>query len=202
MQLSSLLIPSWLLFPYLLHSVSMTYVALLRGINVGGNNKVEMKVLKQTFEKLGLSDVKTYINSGNVIFHDDRSPTRLIPLLERAIEAEFGFSVKVLLRSLRQMKAVAKELPKDWTKDSPMSCDVLFLWEEFDSPQTLELLAVHPSVDKVKYVDGAIIWMIDRNNYTKSGLPKVIGTKLYKNMTIRNYNTTVKLLTLMNESSR
>jgi len=79
-------------------SYSMIYVALLRGINVGGNRTVSMKTLKAVFEAAGMTDVRTYINSGNVVFSSKlRSPKRIAPLLGKAIAAEFGFAVDVLV---------------------------------------------------------------------------------------------------------
>ena len=77
----------------------MIYVALLRGINVGGKNKVEMRKLKATFEDAGMGNVTTYINSGNVVFTDNRrKPPRIVSVLEEAIAADLGFEIKVLIR--------------------------------------------------------------------------------------------------------
>ena len=90
----------------------MTYVALLRGINVGGNRKVDMKRLKVTFESCGFADVRTYINSGNVVFcSDSTDPRALVETLEAAIESEFGFPVKVLLRDAESIRAIVEALP-------------------------------------------------------------------------------------------
>jgi uncharacterized protein (DUF1697 family) len=72
----------------------VVYVALLRGINVGGKNKMEMARLKATFESAGMKDVTTYINSGNVVFTDNRrKPATINRTLEKAIEADFGFAI-------------------------------------------------------------------------------------------------------------
>lgn len=176
----------------------MTYVALLRGINVGGNNKVDMKLLKAAFERVGMCSVVTYINSGNVIFSDDAyAPSELVLILEKAIEQEFGFAVKVLLRDADSMKAVAEVLPDEWHNNEAMKCDVMFLWDEANTPEVLNQLTIMPGIDTVKYVNGAILWHVDRQNLTQSGQQKLVGTKLYKQMTIRNCNTTRKLLELM-----
>ncbi len=177
----------------------MVYVALLRGINVGGKNKVEMKRLKQTFERLGLRDVATYINSGNVIFSDDlRKPQDLSGTIEKAIEKDFGFAVEVLIRSKDDLSAIADTLPDTWVNDQTMKCDVMFLWEEVASPKVLNGLSIKPEIEDVKYTSGAIIWRVDKKNVTKSGMMKLVGTQLYKKMTIRNCNTVRKLLSLMN----
>ena len=176
----------------------MVYVALLRGINVGGKNKMEMARLKATFESAGMKDVTTYINSGNVVFTDNRrKPATITRTLEKVIEAHFGFAIKVLIRDLPSIKKLLKALPDSWTNDSKMRCDVLFLWESFDKKEVLNELSWKPEIEDVVYVSGAVIWRIDRPNVNRSRLFKIIGTDLYRGMTIRNCNTVRKLAELM-----
>jgi uncharacterized protein (DUF1697 family) len=178
----------------------MTYVALLRGINVGGNNKVEMKRLKVVFEELGLTNVKTYINSGNIIFQDTKhTASELMAMLEKAIEKEVGFSIKVLLRDLNAIKAANDALPDSWVNNSSMKCDVMFLWENIDSKKILDDLPEKKDFEDVQYIPGAILWRVDREHLTKSRMLKLAGTELYKHMTIRNCNTVRKLYWLMKE---
>lgn len=176
----------------------MIYVALLRGINVGGNNKVDMKTLKKVFEEAGMSSVKTYINSGNIIFSDSgRSKAELTTVLEEAIHAHFGLRIKVLLYSFDEFQLIAEAVPADWTNDTEMKSDVLFLWEEVDTESVLEGLIVKPDIDSVQYVQGAVLWSVDRDKVTRSGMAKIIGTPLYKLVTIRNVNTVRKLYDMM-----
>jgi uncharacterized protein (DUF1697 family) len=176
----------------------MTYVALLRGINVGGKNKVAMPRLKKTFEEVGLTEVSTYINSGNVIFKDiKRSPTTIVTALEKAIEKDFGFPIKVLIRDLSAMRKVIKALPDTWINDQKMKCDVMFLWGDVDRKGIVKDLKVKPEIEDVVYVPGALIWRVDRPAITRSGMLKMVGTDLYKAMTIRNCNTVRKLAELM-----
>ncbi len=174
-----------------------TYVALLRGINVGGNSKVPMKTLKTLFEGFGYMDVSTYINSGNVIFKSSKSPAVLVKEIEKGIEKKFGFAVRVIIRDLKNIQKLAKAIPKEWTNDKERRTDVLFLWDEFDSKKTVSLIAQNPDVDVLKYFSGAIVWTFDRKYYTKSEMHKFIGTKVYKGMTARNVNTVRKLAELM-----
>lgn len=179
----------------------MIYVALLRGINVGGKNKVEMRKLKSTFEQAGMSNVTTYINSGNVVFKDNRrKPPSVMSVLENAIEKDLGLSIKVLIRDLPAIKKVIKALPAAWTNDAKMRCDVMFLWENFDNKSVLRELTIKPEIEDVIYIPGAIIWRIDRSNVMKSRVPKMIGTDLYRGMTIRNCNTVRKLAQMMETS--
>lgn len=176
----------------------MVYVALLRGVNVGGKNKVDMKQLKAAFEEAGMTSVRTYINSGNVIFSSSlRSRARLTKVLEEAIERAFGFRVEVLVRDLKSMRAVVKALPRTWVNDATTKCDVMFLWDEVARPSVVKELPIKAEIEDVKYVSGALLWRVDRNSVTRSGQMKLVGTPLYKRMTIRNCNTTRKLLELM-----
>lgn len=172
----------------------MVYVALLRGINVGGNNKVDMRQLKAAFEDAGMKSVTTYINSGNVIFSDgSHKPAKIVTLLEGIIKTKFGFAIKVLVRDIDNVVAIVKALPRVWQNNADMKCDVMFLWEAIDSPKVIDQLMIKPGIDHVRYAGGAVLWRVDRKNAAKSGMQKLVGTKLYKQMTIRNCNTVRKL---------
>ncbi len=174
------------------------YVALLRGINVGGNNKVEMYRLKKVFEVIGHSNVVSYINSGNVVFEsNEKNIEKLITHIEKAIKKEFGFEVKTIVRDNKSIQRVCKATPLKWKNDLAERTEVLFLWDEYDTKKSLDLLVATKGVDTLLYTKGAIIWNMDKKHYTKSGLRKLIGTKLYKNMTARNINTVRKLEELM-----
>lgn len=179
----------------------MISVALLRGINVGGKNKVEMGRLRQTFERVGLAGVRTYINTGNVIFDSGgRSPGALRPDLQAAITDEFDLELEIVLRDIDEMTATAEAIPESWVNDSTMKCDVMFLWESVDSPDIIEELPVREGIDTVTYVPGAVIWKVDRPNLTRSGMSRIVGTNLYKAMTVRNCNTVRKIVELMAEA--
>ena len=173
----------------------MVCVALLRGINVGGKNRVEMAKLKASFERLNFEDVKTYINSGNVIFRHDELPQA--ETIERALEADFGFAIRVTVRSHQNIESVTGALPDDWVNDADMKCDVMFLWDHVDGPELMDELTVKPDIDEVKRVEGALIWRVDRPVVTRSGMMRLAGSELYKSMTVRNCNTVRKLAAMM-----
>ncbi|RAU97933.1 DUF1697 domain-containing protein [Paenibacillus sp. YN15] len=195
----------------------MIYVALLRGINVGGNNKVDMKRLKAAFEQAGMRQVVTYINSGNIVFSWDAEEAasgrslsgeqeqelkrKLAGILEEAILREFNLPIRVVIRSLKDIREVIRHLPEAWTNDDTMRSDVLFLWAEADAPEVLDELKFKPEIDRVLYAPGAVLWSVDRANATRSGMQKLIGTKLYGLMTVRNVNTTRKIHQLMEEAA-
>lgn len=178
----------------------MIYVALLRGINVGGNSKVEMQKLKTTFETLGSRNVTTYINSGNVVFSDARTAEELIPLIEEAIAKDFGLEIRIVLRDLISIRKVCQKVPTDWTNDEKQKTDVLFLWEEIDNSDIIKKIVINPAIENVLYVKGALVWNIGRENVTKGGGVKLIKTGFYRHMTARNINTVRKLYELMNKT--
>jgi uncharacterized protein (DUF1697 family) len=173
----------------------MMYVALLRGINVGGNAKVEMPKLKAAFEREGFTKVSTYINSGNVIFESVTPP--IASHIEKMIEDDFGLPVKVLIRDKDELEAVTKALPEQWQNNDSMKCDVMFLWEEVDNPAVLAQLPTDPNLEDIVYIPGAVIWRVDRVHQPKSKMDKIIGTNIYKKMTARNCNTVRKLFAMM-----
>ncbi len=176
----------------------MKYVALLRGINVGGKNKVSMKELSAALEQAGFSNVSTYINSGNIFFSDNSSDAgKLQKQVEAVITASFGLNIKALVLNKPTIDAVVSAIPSDWTNDSGMKCDVMFLWDKYRSEDVFKQLPIKPGIDTAKYVDSAIIWGVPRDKATKSGLPKIIGTDIYAHMTIRNCNTARKIQQLM-----
>jgi len=178
----------------------MVYVALLRGINVGGKNKVDMKRLKATFERVGMKSVVTYINSGNIIFIDEEHrKAEIAELLEKAIAEDFSLNLKVLIRSLPEYDAMMAVLPDSWKNDDRMKGDVLFLGEEIDPEEIKSKLTIKPGIDMVLFAPGAILWAVDKDKVTKSGLFKIVGTDLYKAMTVRNVNTTRKIYGIMKE---
>lgn len=178
------------------------YTALLRGINVGGNSKVEMSKLKEIFVGLGFTDVRTYINSGNVIFSSKQMEiNELTELVQKTLKKKFGFEIKVLIINEKTLLAIEKKVPAAWTNDTNQRTDVIFLWNEFDKKATLKEVLINPEVDNLLYTKGAIIWNLKKEHYAKSKMRNFIGTTVYKNMTARNINTVRKLVQLTKSAS-
>jgi uncharacterized protein (DUF1697 family) len=168
------------------------HVALLRGINVGGKHKVEMAALRAGFEAAGLRDVATYLNTGNVVFGGKASVRRL----ESIVSEVAGFDVAVLVRSATQLAEVVGAIPPAWVAGKDERCEVLFLGPEDDEPGVVEQLPHNPDVEELAYVPGAVLWHLDRTRYTKSRMTKVIGTDLYRRMSMRSAGTVRKLAEL------
>jgi uncharacterized protein (DUF1697 family) len=174
------------------------YVALLRGINVGGKSKVEMKKLKAIFETLGYENVSTYINSGNVIFTTAEKDTqKIVADIEHALAKKLGMQLRVVVRDAKNIQKLVKAIPAEWLNNAEQKTDILFLWDAYDTKKSLGLIKQCEGVDTLLYISGAIVWNIDRVYYSKSGMQKFIGTELYKHMTARNVNTVRKLFEKM-----
>lgn len=174
----------------------MTYIALLRGINVGGKTIISMAELKVCFEKQGFTDVKTYINSGNVIFSAPKTKTdTLATQLETAIESSFKLPVRVLVKTAEQLRTIEAAVPKAWD-DPAIRCYILFLWPSVDAESTQEAIPLNPAIETAKYVSGAVIHKYEKKDATKSRLNRLSGTPLYQDITIRNLNTLHKLVAL------
>ena len=176
----------------------MQWIALLRGINIGGQNKVDMKKLVSVAERKGFTNVSTYINSGNLFLASHEAAATIVQMLENAIETEFGLRIKVLLRNKDNISKVAAAIPPTWENGDKMKCDIMFLWPKYDHKNIMSHLAVKPGIDDVRYLDGALIWKVDRENVTRSGMMKLPGTDIYANMTVRNCNTVRKITERLN----
>lgn len=153
-----------------------------------------MAALKAMFERLGLDPVRTYINSGNVLFTASTvSNAELTVSIEAAIADDFGFPVAVLVRTAEEVATIADSVPDTWVHGGSMKCDVFFLWPEVDRPSVLDDVPHNPAIEDLRYIPGAFVRRIDRTNINRSPLTRMVGTDLYRQMTVRNINTVRKL---------
>lgn len=177
----------------------MTYVALLRGINVGGNNIIKMADLKACFEKNGFTDVVTYIQSGNVIFSSPETKREVLENhLESILKRTFNYNATVLVRSKTHMEKIIRDTPKDWTVRKDIRCYVAFIKSPTTAQMVCKETVLKPGIDFIKAGDGVVYMTTLMSGVTKSGFTKLIGKKIYQNMTMRNFNTTQKIMALMN----
>jgi uncharacterized protein (DUF1697 family) len=183
---------------------SNAYVALLRGINVGGKNIVAMKSLKASFEKLGFDDVSTYINSGNILFRSgEKDPRKLETRIDRMLTRDYGLKPATVVRSYAEMRRLQKSITKHWqTADPDWRYNVMFLRHAIDSKQLLDDLAVKPDIETVVYCPGTLLWRARVRDLTRTAMVKIASKPVYKQMTIRNLNTTNKLIELLERMNR
>lgn len=176
------------------------YLVLLRGINVGGRNKVPMAALRDLLGSVGYEDVSTYIASGNAIVHADRNPASIKRDLEAALPGPFKLDsavISVLVLTRAQLRAVVRQRPPGFG-DHPETyhSDVIFLIG-IDPSTAMEVFDPRPGVDEVWPGAGVIYSQRLSTQRTKSRLGKIVGTPAYKSMTIRNWSTTMALLERM-----
>ena len=180
----------------------MIYVALLRGINVGGNNMVSMKALKDSFERMGFDDVRTYINSGNVLFTTTESDARTIEdRIDRMLAKDYKLAGKTVVRSRAEMARLVKTIAKTWTIDGRSRYHVIFLRHTIDSRKVLDLLTTTPEIEQVVYCPGTLLWSARVDSLTRSAMVKLSSKPIYQEMTVRNVNTTRKVFELMEAMS-
>ncbi|MDE2782061.1 MAG: DUF1697 domain-containing protein [Gemmatimonadota bacterium] len=177
------------------------HLALLRGINVGGRNVIRMADLRECFEAEGFHDVVTYIQSGNVIFRSRASaPGTLTARIEGMLAAAFDYRAKVTLRSRRQMRAVVEEAPEGFgSRPDVYRYDVLFVMAPLTAAAAMEHVRTRPGVDETWAGEGVLYFSRLIEKASRSHLSRLASMPVYQSMTIRNWNTTTRLLQLMDE---
>jgi uncharacterized protein (DUF1697 family) len=174
------------------------YVALLRGINVGGKNPVPMADLRAAFEDAGHAAVRTYIQSGNVLFE---APGKVEEAdLEAVLEQRFRLPLVVVLRTERQLRAVVDGAPKGFgQRPGTFHSDVVFLKAPLTSRKAMGVVALRDGVDSAWPGKGVVYFQRLSAKRTQSRMSKIVGTPEYRSMTIRNWQTTTKLLAMLDE---
>ena len=176
----------------------MKYVALLRGINVGGNNIIKMEQLKACFEAGGFEQVMTYIQSGNVLFASDKEDkAKLTSAIEVMVSQTFHYSARIVIRSHPEMQRVVSEAPNDWKHRTDLRCNIAFIKEPVTASEVSQEIHPKEGIDSVTIGEGVLYISTVLSGLTQSALVKLVSKKIYQDMTIRNYNTTQKLLALM-----
>ena len=167
------------------------YVALLRGVNVGGKNKVPMSELRNLFESLGYSEVSTFIQSGNILFTSGVPATST--RLETAISDQFRISISVVLRTPQRLKTVVDRNPFNQVDSSKLH--IGFMTEE-PSAATVRMLDTRRFQPEEFAVRGSELYLHLPNGMGRAKLPAYLDRQLKVPTTIRTWNTVVKLLEL------
>jgi uncharacterized protein (DUF1697 family) len=176
------------------------YVALLRGINVGGKNLIPMAALKAAFEEDGFEDVRTYIQSGNVVFSTGTSKqSELTRRIERMLRTSFGhYEASVAVRSRTQMRSVVEGAPDGFGSEPTLYReDVIFLMPPLTARTVVKSVPLKEEVDRIWPGTGVVYFSRLTSRAAQSRLSRVVSMPIYKSMTIRNWNTTTKLAELV-----
>ena len=177
------------------------YVALLRGINVGGKNLIRMPALKECFEAGGFEDVSTYIASGNVFFRAAGSGAALEDRIEKMLAKAFPYDATVMVRSRTQMRSIVEKAPKSIGADTKNHLyDVLFLKKPLTTSAVLKQVPIREDVDEIHAGPGVVYFSRVTKLAARSRLSRVASLPIYKNMTIRSWSTTTRLVGMMDEA--
>nr|WP_036717090.1 DUF1697 domain-containing protein [Paenibacillus sp. JCM 10914] len=180
-----------------------TYIALLRGINVGGHHKIKMADLRALFNSLGYDHVQSYIQSGNVLFQSWEKKESLHEQIEEAILNEFGFSVPVILRTAGEIEEIVSScpFPEEWILEAANASEHESLYVVMLSePATDDRLALLQSyVNDYERIEvaGENAYLLFRDSVRHSKLAGQLH-KLGEPQTMRNWKTMNKLLQLAN----
>jgi uncharacterized protein (DUF1697 family) len=173
----------------------MKYVAFLRGINVGGNTKVEMGTLRQVFEKLGFSQVKTVLNSGNVVFEGEKITEEQI---EQVLVKTFGFPIVVILRTAKQLQELLKKNPFKNMKVTPETrLQVTFLKDSVKPALTFPYQALDHDFEILGVFDQALCSVVTLTSRTGTvDLMDFLQKEYGKNSTTRTWGTVQKIVSI------
>ena len=180
-----------------------TYISILRGINVSGQKLIKMDALRKCYENLGFCNVTTYVQSGNVVFSDNKAkPDELAQTITRQIEKDFGFNVPIIVLTIDNLKQIIDSNPffKDSDKDNAF-LHVTFLSSK---PQKADFNSIEEkklSGEEISFSDNAV-YMYCPNGYGKTKLTNsFLEKKLKVGATTRNWRTTNELLRIALETT-
>lgn len=174
------------------------YLALLRGVNVGGKSLVKMADLKVAVTQAGFTDVKTYINSGNVLFSAPATDTRqLAEHIQAAIEKALQLNIEVVVVSHAEWQRIIDEAPQWWGQDDAWKHNLLVLIPPYTIQEVVAAIGVlKPDIETMEPGDGVLYQSMSKALFGRTTTGKLAASPIYKRMTVRNYNTATKLLSL------
>ena len=169
------------------------YIAFLRGVNISGKNKVPMAELKRCFEELDFSEVKTYLNSGNVAFSSDEDNIEVLTSqAEMIINRQFGLDIPVFVISKEKLEDILQNAPEWWGDENKEIYDNLIfimppatfseVWGEIGEPKE--------ELEKIKEYRETVFWSFSRKDYQKTNWwSKTASSAISSKLTIRTANT-------------
>ena len=173
------------------------YIAFLRGINISGKNKISMAELKKNFEELGFEEVKTYLNSGNVIFlSDEENIGKLTIQIETMIKEYFGFDIPIFCISQEELEDILQNAPDWWGNENKEIYDnLIFIMPPATFSDVFnEIGEPKEESEKIRNYKDVIFWSFSRKDYQKTNWwSKTASTNISGKLTIRTANTVRKL---------
>lgn len=166
------------------------YIALLRGININGKNKIRMSDLKAEFEALGFTEVSTYLNSGNIVFSSEADNTK--SMIEKMISDKFGYEIPAYVIGMDELKDILSHSPEWWDSGNKDKYDNLIFILSSDASEEICALVGEPSegLETIQIYKNVIFWTFDRNAYQKCNWwKKTARAGIAEKLTIRTAKT-------------
>lgn len=175
------------------------YIALLRGINVSGRNKIAMPQLRDAFEKKGFTEVTTYINSGNVLFSSAiQEKQELIEICEALILEHFDLNISVAIVPVDELAETLTHAPEWWDQAEETVHYAIFMISPMTITEALATVGeIKPEYEKIAHYGEVIFWSAPRKTFNKARWSKIASTAVNHHVTIRNANTVKKLLNMI-----
>lgn len=178
----------------------MKYVSLLRGINVGGNNIIKMADLKECFNDMGFASVRTYIQSGNVLFNASESTRALEGKIEKTLSKKFRYHARAIVLSQRKLESIVQGAPEGFGEEpEKYRYDVVFIRKPLTTAKAMQSVETRDGVDNAYPGQHVLYFKRLVAKATQSRFSKIGSKPEYQQMTIRNWNTTTRLLSLLDE---
>jgi uncharacterized protein (DUF1697 family) len=180
-----------------------TLLVLLRGINVGGNRLIPMADLRDAFADMGYVDPVTYIQSGNVILGSRRPKSaRTTSTIERRLSEAFGYEARVVVRDAGEVARIVRGIPKTWDPaDTTMRFNVLFLTDRIRADEVVDPATLVAGIETLTVGDHVLYWSAPVQTLTRTTMVKLSSRPVYREMTVRNVRTTLRLADLVRERS-
>lgn len=174
------------------------YLALLRGINISGRNKIAMPVLREAFERKGFTAVKTYINSGNVLFSSDiQDQQKLIEICEALVMENFDLNIPVVVIALDELAEAITHAPDWWDQAAETIHYAIFMIPPMTVTEVFAAVGeIKPEYEKIAHHDNVIFWSAPRKTFNKARWSKIASSTVNHHVTIRNANTVKKLIAM------
>lgn len=173
------------------------YIAFLRGINISGKNKVPMAELKANFEELGFAEIKTYLNSGNVVFSSNQDDKEIIASqLEWMIKESFCFNIPVFVISKDELEGVLRHAPDWWgNEDTEVYDNLIFIMKPATFHEVFhEIGAPKDGLEQIQDYKEIVFWSFSRKDYQKTNWwSKTASVNISNKLTIRTAGTVRKV---------
>ena len=173
------------------------YIALLRGINISGKNKISMTELKEELKHLGYKEIITYLNSGNIIFNSNITNKDTIKNnIQLMIKSKFSLDIPIFIITSQELEELLNNNPNWWGKNDKETYDnIIFIIPPTTYNDVISVIGSPNEYEKIKEYNNNIFWSYSLKNYRKTNWwSKTASTSISKNITIRTANTMKKIL--------